>query len=153
MKNLLKRAFLALMALAVLTACSDDDVYQEPTLDVTPNNIAGTWCLQSWSGGEMMEGSYVYIDFVRADRTYTLYQNLDSQQLRTITGSYYIETDAEYGAVIRGNYDYGNGEWSHRYIVTDLTAERMVWTAKDNADDVSVYVRKELPEGFKPAEE
>lgn len=153
MKNLLKRAFLALMALAVLTACSDDDVYQEPALDVTPNNIAGTWCLQSWSGGEMMEGSYVYIDFVRADRTYTLYQNLDSQQLRTITGSYYIETDAEYGAVIRGNYDYGNGEWSHRYIVTDLTAERMVWTAKDNADDVSVYVRKELPEGFKPAEE
>ena len=153
MKNLLKRAFLALMALAVLTACSDDDVYQEPTLDVTPNNIAGTWCLQSWSGGEMMEGSYVYIDFVRADRTYTLYQNLDSQQLRTITGSYYIETDAEYGAVIRGNYDYGNGEWSHRYIVTDLTAERMVWIAKDNADDVSVYVRKELPEGFKPAEE
>lgn len=141
------------MALAVLTACSDDDVYQEPALDVTPNNIAGTWCLQSWSGGEMMEGSYVYIDFVRADRTYTLYQNLDSQQLRTITGSYYIETDAEYGAVIRGNYDYGNGEWSHRYIVTDLTEERMVWTAKDNADDVSVYVRKELPEGFKPAEE
>ena len=153
MKKFLKGAFLALMSVVAMSACSEDEVYQEPTLDVTANNIAGTWRLQSWSGGDMADGSYVYIDFVRADRTYTLYQNIDTQQLRIITGRFYIETDAEYGAIIRGNYDYGNGEWSHRYIVTELTAERMVWTAKDNRNDVSVYVRAELPEGFKPAEE
>lgn len=153
MKKLLKGAFLALMAVVTMTACSEEEQYQEPTLDVTPNNIAGTWRLASWSGGELAEGSYVYIDFVRADRTYTLYQNIDSPQLRTITGSYFIETDAELGAVIRGNYDYGNGDWAHRYIVTDLTADRMVWTAKDNREDVSVYVRAELPEGFKQDEE
>lgn len=144
---------MALMAIAAMSACSDDEGYQKPAMDVTPNNIAGTWRLQSWSGGDMAEGSYVYIDFVRSDRTYTLYQNIDSQQLRTITGRYYIELDAEYGAIIRGNYDYGNGDWAHRYIVTELTAERMVWTAMDNTKDVSVYVRAELPEGFKPAEE
>lgn len=153
MKKLLKGAFLALMAVATMTACSDEEQYQEPTLDVTPNNIAGTWRLASWSGGELAQGSYVYIDFVRADRTYTLYQNIDSPQLRTITGRYFIETDAELGAVIRGSYDYGNGDWAHRYIVTDLTADRMVWTAKDNREDVSVYVRAELPEGFKQDEE
>lgn len=153
MKKLLKGAFLALMAVATMTACSDDEEYQEPTLEVTPHNIAGSWRLAEWSGGELADGSYVYIDFVRNDRTYTLYQNLDSHQLRIITGSYYISTDAEFGAIIRGNYDYGNGDWAHRYIVTDLTANRMVWTAKDNADDVSVYVRAELPEGFKPVEE
>ena len=153
MKKLLKGAFLALMAVVTMTACSDEEPYQEPTLDVTPNNIAGSWRLASWSGGELAEGGYVYIDFVRADRTFTLYQNVDSQQLRTITGSYYIETDAELGAVIRGSYDYGKGDWTNRYIVTDLTDERMVWTAKNNANDVSVYVRAELPEGFKPVEE
>ena len=144
---------MALMAVAMLTACNNDDEYQEPTLDVTPNNIAGSWRLESWSAGELAEGSYVYIDFVRADRTYTLYQNIDSHQLRTITGRYYIDTDTEFGAVIRGSYDYGNGDWAHRYIITDLTANRMVWTAKDNSEDVSVYVRAAIPEGFKPTEE
>ena len=153
MKKLLKGAFLALMAVATMTSCSDDEAYQEPTLDVTPNNIAGSWRLQSWSGGELAEGSFVYIDFVRADRTYTLYQNIDSHQTRTITGRYYIETDAELGAIIRGSYDYGNGDWAHRYIVTNLTENSMVWTAKDNSEDVSVYVRAAIPEGFKPAEE
>ena len=153
MKKLLKGAFLALMAVVTMTACSEEEQYQEPTLDVTPNNIAGTWRLASWSGGDLASGSYVFIDFVRADRTYTLYQNIDSPQLRVITGRYFIETDAELGAVIRGNYDYGNGDWAHRYIVTDLTADRMVWTAKDNREDVSVYVRAELPNGFKQDEE
>ena len=141
------------MAVVTMTACSEEEQYQEPTLDVTPNNIAGTWRLASWSGGDLASGSYVFIDFVRADRTYTLYQNIDSPQLRVITGRYFIETDAELGAVIRGNYDYGNGDWAHRYIVTDLTADRMVWTAKDNREDVSVYVRAELPNGFKQDEE
>lgn len=149
MKKLLKGAFLALMAVTMMTSCSDDEAYQEPTLDVTPNNIAGSWRLQSWSGGELAEGSFVYIDFVRADRTYTLYQNIDSHQTRTITGRYYIETDAELGAIIRGSYDYGNGEWSHRYIVTNLTENSMVWTAKDNAEDVSIYVRASIPADLK----
>ena len=147
------KTFFVLLAMAVCSvACTEEQPVVE-YLDVTPNNIAGSWRLESWSGGEMAEGSYVYIDFVRSDRTYTLYQNIDSHQLRIITGRYYIDTDTEFGAVIRGSYDYGNGDWAHRYIVTDLTANRMVWTAKDNADDVSVYVRAEIPEGFKPAEE
>ena len=140
---------MALMAVTMMTSCSDDEAYQEPTLDVTPNNIAGSWRLQSWSGGELAEGSFVYIDFVRADRTYTLYQNIDSHQTRTITGRYYIETDAELGAIIRGSYDYGNGEWSHRYIVTNLTENSMGWTAKDNAEDVSIYVRASIPADLK----
>ena len=149
MKTLFKRVFFTLMAIVTMTACNDKDIYQEPTLEVTPANIAGSWRLESWSGGELAEWAFVYIDFVRADRTYTLYQNIDSHQTRTITGRYYIETDAEFGAIIRGNYDYGNGDWAHRYIVTDLTADRMVWTAKDNSNDVSIYVRASIPEDLK----
>ena len=148
MKKFLKGAFLALMAVA-MTACVEDDSKWQPSLDVTPNNIAGSWCLQSWSGGEMAEGSFVYIDFVRADRTYTLYQNIDSQQTRVITGRYYIENDAEFGAIIRGSYDYGNGDWAHRYIVTNLTEDSMMWTAKDNTEDVSIYIRADIPADLK----
>ena len=142
---MLKGAFLALMAVAMLTACNNDDEYQEPTLDVTPNNIAGSWRLESWSAGELAEGSYVYIEFERADRTFTMYQNLDSAEARTLTGRYYIENAADAGAIIRGNYDHGVGEWSHRYYVRNLTADSMTWVAKDNADDVTVYVRCEIP--------
>ena len=54
------------------------------------------------------------------------------------TGSFYIETDVELGAIIRGNYDYDSGDWAHRYIVKNLTATSMIWIAKD--DDT--YVQK-----------
>lgn len=138
------------MMLAIaLISCSDDEEYVEPILDVTPNNIAGEWCLESWNDAPLAEGSYVYISFERADRTYTLYQNVDSAPARTLTGRYYITTDMEFGAVIRGDYDFGVGEWAHRYVVKDLTAKSMTWIAKDNPDDVSVYVRCEIPEQVK----
>lgn len=138
------------MMLAIaLISCSDDEEYVEPILDVTPNNIAGEWCLESWNDAPLAEGSYVYISFERADRTYTLYQNVDSAPFRTLTGRYYITTDMELGAVIRGDYDFGVGEWTHRYVVKDLTAKSMTWIAKDNPDDVSVYVRCEIPEQVK----
>ena len=145
MKRIFRLFILAMMVTAVAVSCNDKEEYVEPTLDVTPNNIAGCWSLDSWSGGELSEDSYVYIDFVRADKTYTLYQNIDSQYMRAITGHYFIYTDDEKGAIIRGNYDYGNGDWSHRYVVTELTEGRMVWTALDNPADVSVYIRATLP--------
>lgn len=145
MKRIFRLFVLAIMVTAVAVSCNDKDEYVEPTLDVTTNNIAGCWVLDSWSGGELNESSYVYIDFVRADKTYTLYQNIDSQYMRTITGHYFIYTDDEKGAIIRGNYDYGNGDWAHRYVVTELTKDRMVWTALDNPADVSIYLRATLP--------
>lgn len=148
MRNLLKGAFYMMLAIALIS-CSDDEEYVEPILDVTPNNIAGEWCLESWNDAPLAEGSYVYISFERADRTYTLYQNVDSAPARTLTGRYYITTDMELGAVIRGDYDFGVGEWTHRYVVKDLTAKSMIWIAKDNPDDVSVYVRCEIPEQVK----
>ena len=49
-----------------------------------------------------------------------------------------IETDMELGAIIRGMYDYDSGDWAHRYIVKSLTAEEMVWVAKDD----KTYIQK-----------
>lgn len=145
MKRLLNMIFMAMLAV-VLISCDKNEEYVEPILDVTPNNIAGEWCLESWNDTALAEGSYVYIDFERADRTFTMYQNIDSAPARTLTGRYYISTDEEHGAIIRGEYDYGRGDWAHRYIVKELTAKSMTWIAKDNPDDVSVYIRCEIPE-------
>lgn len=145
MKDLFKIMFLAVLSMMMVACGGDDEEIVVPPLDVTPNNIAGQWCVESWNGSPLADGSYVYIEFERADRTFTMYQNLDSAEARTLTGRYYIENAADAGAIIRGNYDHGVGEWAHRYYVRNLTADSMTWVAKDNADDVTVYVRCEIP--------
>lgn len=143
--------YLTLMLLSsLLVACSEEKPYVEPQLEVTPNNVAGEWMIQSWNNGQSLgEGCYVYLHLVRNDRTFTLYQNIDSFQHVVRTGRYVIEVDPEIGAVIRGNYDFEGGDWNHRYIITSLTANEMVWVAKDDPTDVSVYVRAEIPDELK----
>ena len=138
MKRFLRFAAL-LSALALLGAC-DDDMYVTP-LEVTNNNIAGTWQLAEWNGASLAEGSFVYIEFIRKDAKYVMYQNLDSFGARKLTGRFAIETDEELGAIIYGNYDYSVGDWQHRYIVTDFSKTQMIWTAKDDRSDISVYER------------
>lgn len=141
MKQLLKWTLLAAMALTTL-ACSKEKAAEEPVLDVTANNISGIWTLAEWSGGELAEGTYVYVEFVRRDQLFTLYDNLGSFSARRRTGRFNITIDDKLGAaVIRGMYDYGTGDWQHHYIITGLTATQMTWTAVDDPEDISVYRR------------
>lgn len=147
----MKKYFTLLLAAATLfCGCKNGgEEYVEQFIDVTPTNIAGVWSLQSYDGGvTLAPGSYVYIEFVRSDRTFTLYQNIGSMGCEVKTGNYYIETDPLLGAIIRGNYtagDYNYADWAHRYIV-EMTEDTMRWTAKDNPEDFSVYIRiPELP--------
>lgn len=149
MKKLIKLT-MAVAALLVMFACTDK-IETPKYLDVTPNNISGSWRLESSCGQALAEGTYVYIDFDRKERSFEMFQNTDSFSTRYITGRYFIYTDAEAGAIIRGDYNYGNGEWAHRYIVSDLTSKRMTWTALDNSDYVDVYVRCEIPDTIRAA--
>lgn len=139
-------AALAAFALSVMTvSCNKNDMSQpeEPQLEVNANNVSGKWQLVEWNESPLSEGTYVYLDIVRNDRTYTMYQNIDSFTgvPREVTGSYFIETDPELGAVIRGSYDHDSGEWSHRYIIRSLTRSTMVWVAKDDETFIQEYSR------------
>ncbi len=150
MKRFILLTISLLVAAMGLVACDDEPVVPtEPQLEVTANNIAGEWQLSSWKGAPLAEGSYVYLAFDRRERTFCIYQNLDSFSTRELTGAFFIETDPELGAIIRGSYDYDRGDWVHRYVVTSLTTNEMVWVAKDDAEDVSVYVRAEIPTDVK----
>lgn len=149
MKKLIKLT-MAVAALLVMFACTDK-IETPKYLDVTPNNISGSWRLESSCGQALAEGTYVYINFDRKERSFEMFQNTDSFSTRYITGRYFIYTDAEAGAIIRGDYNYGNGEWAHRYVVSDLTSKRMTWTALDNSDYVDVYVRCEIPDTIRAA--
>jgi hypothetical protein len=148
----MKRFILLTISLFALSfvACDDEpEVPVEPQLEVTANNIAGEWKLSEWKGAPLAEGSYVYLAFDRRERTFTIYQNLDSFSTRKLTGSFYIEIDPVHGAVIRGSYDYDRGDWANRYYVISLTANEMVWASNNNVVDQSVYARTEIPAQIK----
>ena len=145
--NIIRKTFLPLLAALALVSvsCEKNDLAEpeEPQLEVNANNISGKWELVQWNESALAEGTYVYLDIVRNDRTYVMYHNLDSfsNVPHKVTGSYYIETDVELGAVIRGNYDHDSGDWAHRYIVKSLTSTKMVWIAKDDAEFVQTFER------------
>lgn len=134
-----------LFASLILASCGKEQPEVIEYLDVNANNISGSWQLVDWNGAPLQEGTYVFINLVRNDRTYTMYQNIDSftDIPHVVTGRYFIETDPAVGAIIRGDYDHDSGDWAHRYIVKDLTATSMTWVAKDNPEYVQKYERVE----------
>ncbi|WP_018666152.1 lipocalin family protein [Bacteroides gallinarum] len=146
MKNIFN--LMALFAFLCCFSACDDDEAVIPTLAVTPANLNGTWELAEWNGQPLAEGTYCYVTFDRKEQTFEMYQKFDSMYARHITGGFSIEEDPYLGSVIDGVYDYGNGEWNNKYIVTDLLETgSMIWTAKDNENDVNKYVRCEaVPE-------
>ena len=66
---------------------------------------------------------------------------------------YRYDITVDGAAVIRGIYDFGQGDWEHSYYVRNLTKNRMVWVAVDDESIVQVYVRSELPEEFASEQE
>lgn len=144
-KNILASALVALSFFAVSCDRNDMTEPQVEYLDVNANNISGKWELVEWNGNALTAGTYVFMEIVRNDRTFKIYQNLDSfsDVPHVVSGSYYIETDPELGAIIRGVYDHDSGDWAHRYIIKDLTASEMTWVAKDDPDYIQKYVRVE----------
>ena len=100
------KKILILISIIALTAvsCEKNVLPEEPQqLEVNANNISGQWTLVDWNGMNMAEGTYVYLDIVRNDRTYTMYQNMDSftNVPHVVTGSYTLYTDPELGAIIQ----------------------------------------------------
>ena len=140
------KKILILLSIITLAAVSCEKAAmpeEAPQLEVNANNISGQWELVEWNGGNLTEGTYVYLDIVRNDKTYTMYQNMDSfsNVPHVLTGSYHLSTDVELGAIIRGSYDHDSGEWSHRYIIKSLTANEMSWVATDDLSFTQKFVR------------
>lgn len=138
--------FIGMAAMSCVEA-SDTGNNGSDYLDVTPNNISGVWRMESYDNGVALEeGSYYYLELIRKDKKFVIYDNLESMNSRKRTGRFDIETNS--AAVIFGVFDndFGLGDWEHRYYVRDLTEERMVWVATDDEEIVMVFVRSELPE-------
>lgn len=132
------------MLLFSFAACEDDAEEKESALEVNYVNLHGTWQLAEWNGQPLIDGNYCYITFNRKDKTYEIFQKFDSMYARHITGTFLIELDDYLGYIISGSYDYGKGKWNNSYVVTELLLSgSMIWTVKDDAEDVTKYVRTE----------
>ena len=148
--NILMKTFLKTIAfMLVLTgvfACSPDEELTPQSLDVTPNNISGVWKLADVNGEALPEGVYCYMEFVRRDRTFTIYQKFDSMYPRRLTGSFEITKDEYKGYILSGKYDYGTGNWNNSYIVSSLFENFMVLTVDGENGEMCKYVRcNEVP--------
>lgn len=145
MNKALKIIFSALFISFLAISCNTEEPVTIEYLDVNANNISGNWELVEWNGAALQAGTYVFMNIVRKDMTFKMYQNLDSFNdiPHVVTGRYYLDTDPELGAIIRGNYDHDSGDWAHRYIIKDLTATEMTWVAKDDSNEVQKFVRVE----------
>ncbi len=145
MKTFLKTMAL-MFVLSGVVACSPDEDDALQPLEVTPNNISGIWTLAELNGEPLPDGLYCYIEFVRRERTFTMYQKFDSMYPRRLTGGFSITKDEYKGYILDGKYDYGTGDWNYSYIVTNLFEESMVLTADTENGDVCKYVRcNEIP--------
>ncbi len=153
----MKRIAILAVVLFAAMAC-EKPVQEDPIvyLEVNYNNISGSWALDSYDGEALADGVFQYLNFERASKEFQEYTNISSQYTVSKSGKYQL-SDTEYGQTrIRGTYPMElEKEWNHAYIISELTADRMVWTAEDDETLVNVYVRAEIPSDItgEPAEE
>ena len=170
MKDMKRFVYAVLALFAVLAVSCTKESKTVTYLEVNRNNISGDWVLSGWNGQPLAEGTYFRMTLVRNDGTFVINQNLDSfvDVPREITGSWSLDIDPEKGALIKilvcfgvirpciHNYClYGDrgtletdrmdatGFWSHRYIITELTATDMLWTAEDDPAFTQLFSRAE----------
>lgn len=143
MKNILT-SFLKISAVAAAVfsamSCDKSITDEETYLPLTYYNVDGTWELIEWNGEPLAEGTYAYIELTR-QREFTSRSNIEttSSVAEVRTGEFDIDNGDN---TIGGYYDYMDFmQWSHRYVVSELTAGRMVWTAEDDPAEVRVYSR------------
>lgn len=143
--NIIKRILIIAAAVAALISCSPENIPIPKYLEVNANNISGNWKLETLNSEALVGETFMYVQFVRNDKTFSMWYNMDSFSdiPHLATGEYNITEDIEHGAVIQGKYNYDGGLWSHNYIVMELTADQMKWAALDNPDYIQTFVRIE----------
>lgn len=102
------------------------------------SSLAGTWHLTQWRGAE--PSFDVYLDISEAG-VVTLWQKIEHR----VWECYYSSANVENG-IISGIYSDGVA-WGASYYVTVVDSS-MTWVDVNDATDISVYTRAELPEGL-----
>lgn len=126
MKTIFKIMAMLMLALSFGNCSDDDDTVQAPArLEVSNVTLAGYWQLAEIDGQSTAPGSYVYMEFVRRDQTFKIYENMGSMYATLKTGKFTYKTDAYGVTTLSGRYDsmLDDNKWAHDYIVESLLAD------------------------------
>ena len=142
MKHILSKLLLALAVITASMSCTKDPAPVQ-YLEVNKTNIEGSWSLVSLNGEQLNAGTYFHITLKRNDNTFSISQNMNAfpEIGSEMTGRYDLSEDMAYGTIISGIYDHDAGFWAYDYIIAELSADSMKWTAKGNPDFVQEYRR------------
>ena len=136
--RLLQLTFTLLLATATLslTGCSKEATndLSEPKIAVTYAALDGCWQLTHWQGSTLDEATYLYIEFDRSTRRYTMWDNIDSMYATDTTGTFTVTEERDGSYTLTGTYDHGVGDWNYAYRVTlHSEGEEMEWLSRDEA--------------------
>ncbi len=134
-----------------LVSCSDDNSSggeNAQTPHIARADLTGEWKLQEWAPDTNMKKN-VYLQ-LNEDNTFTLYgENFNELGNKKETGKFeYQEADK----LIKGTYS-DNKPWGDQYTITYMSKDKsiMKWQAQKDKEDISVYVRTEIPDEVKNA--
>ena len=148
--KLLRLFFTTLLLFATLatTGCEKPaPLPEEQPIVVNYAALDGAWQLTSWQGAPLDENSYLYIEFDRSERRYTMWDNIDSMYATNTTGTFTITAEEDGSYTLSGTYDHGVGDWSYRYEVRILNnGNSMQWRARGGSDVMDFEHIDEIPE-------
>ena len=138
---------LALVSLVTMSSCEKPaPLPDEETVAVTYSALDGCWALSLLQGKPIAEHTYLYIEFFRTKRRYSMWDNMDSMYGTETTGTFAI-SDEEGTYILSGTYDYGVGVWNNKYQVKLMSENRMVWYSMGQNHEVMEFERiDQIPE-------
>jgi hypothetical protein len=127
MKRLL---YIFTIAVLAWTGCKKEN---QPTLK---DKICG-----EWRGVELSADAGIYINFI-SNRTFELYQKLDSDCFELLKGHWSLDGD-----ILSGTYN-DQEPWATSYKVS-VAGETLTMVAQDGTDETNVYAKTTIPDGVK----
>lgn len=139
-RKITKLIVLAAVSVLAAVACEKKEAPVQPYLDVNPHTISGEWELVLLNGHEILEGSYIRVEFIRNEQKFILKDGMNgfADAPRVYEGKFNITEVDGVGAVIEGLYDHGLDFWKEKYVVSELTDKSMKFTGMKTGE-VQVY--------------
>lgn len=142
MKKSIYIVLTAVLCLSFLASCDDSGKENEDPTSPLMGKLAGEWQLTSWNG-EAPEGFSAYLAF-NADRSFGIYQRIETPDYRKYSGSYQLQDNA-----LSGVYS-DNNPWGSSYTIEfDQSGNTLKMTSSTSAVETSVYTRTTIPPSVK----
>ena len=135
----MKKIVFFISALMIMVSCGEKGGKQ-PEL-----TLEQKLCTEWHSTVMPLDGADIYLSFGE-DNTFELYQKIVEGAYRLYRGTWNLEED-----MLTGKYNDGE-DWAAAYQIS-IDGETLTMTSKNDAAEVSVYVKAEIPANVKDGSE